>query len=131
MRSQLRARAYLAKLPPAIAGRGGHTSRNRVYAALGDVIGTRELCAWQIAPGVIWIQTRSPEFARKLSRRSDARLVAKGVAGGFLRTFVLPRQLSFARKLIARYTAREMVTNDLKTAPASPTTGDWAEERPT
>jgi hypothetical protein len=91
-------------------------TRNR--AALGDVIGTPELSAWQTAPGFTWIQTRSPEFARKLSRRSDAQLVARGVAGGYLRTFCFRHSLTWARKLIARYTASETVTNAPKTAPA-------------
>jgi hypothetical protein len=97
-------------------------SRNR--AALGDVIGTRELSAWQTAPGVTWIQTRSPEYARKLARRSDARLVAVGVDGGFLRTFIFAHSLTWARKLLARYTAGETVTNGRKTALASPVVND-------
>jgi len=105
------------------------STRNR--AALGDVIGTRELSAWQTAPGICWIQTRSPEFARKLARRADARLVAFGVAGGFLRTFIFRHSLTWARGLIARYTANETRTNALNSAPASPAAGDCAEVRPT
>lgn len=103
----------------------------RKRAAIGDTVGTRELNAWQTAPGSVWIQTRSPEFARKLARRADCRLVAKGVAGGFLRTFIMPRPLTFARKLICRYIADETRTNDVKTAPASPVANDCAEVRQT
>lgn len=68
-----------------------------------DTIGNRELAAWQVAPGVVWIQCRSPHFARKLSQRNDARLVARGVAGGYLRIYELSRSLAFIQRLIARY----------------------------
>ena len=93
----------------------------------GDVIGTRDLCAWTTAPGFCWLQTRRPDFARKLSRRSDAQLVAVGVAGGFTRTFCFRHSLAWARKLIARYTASETRTNARKTAPESPAVGERAE----
>jgi hypothetical protein len=46
-----------------------------------EIIGDRELSAWLVAPGETWIQTRSPQFARKLSQRSDSHQVACGVAG--------------------------------------------------
>ena len=46
-------------------------------------IGTPELCAWLVAPGVCWIQTRSPRFARKLSQRADVHSMAEGYAGGY------------------------------------------------
>lgn len=97
-------------------------TRNR--AAVGDVIGTPELSAWQTAPGCTWLQTRSPEYARKLSRRADCRLVAVGVAGGFMRTFCARHSLRWARSLIARYTRNEMHANDAKTAPASRVAND-------
>ena len=93
-------------------------------AARGDVIGTPELCAWQTAPGWCWLQTRRPDFARKLARRKDARLVAVGVDGGFMRTFCFRHSLSWARKLLARYIAGKTVTNARKTAPASPVAND-------
>ena len=104
-------------------------TRNR--ATLGDVIGTAEISAWQTAPGVTWIQTRSPEYARKLARRSDARLVAVGVNGGFLRTFVFRHSLKWARTLLARYTAGVTVTNARKTAPESPAAGETPQVRGT
>ena len=94
-----------------------------------DVVGDRILCAWRTGPGFVWIQTRSPEFARKLSRRSDARLVARGVAGGFLRTFCFRHSLTWARKLITRYTRNEPRTNARKPAPASPVANACAEVR--
>jgi hypothetical protein len=100
-------------------------------AARGDVIGTSEISAWQTAPGWCWLQTRSPEFARKLSRRSDGQLVARGVAGGYLRTFCFRHSLTWARKLIARYTASETVTSEAKTAPESPVASEREEVRRT
>jgi len=96
----------------------------------GDVIGTRNLCAWQTAPGFVWLQTRRPDYARKLSRRSDAQLVAVGVAGGFLRTFCFRHPLTWAARLIARYTASETVTSEAKTRPELPAAGERAEVRP-
>ena len=75
-------------------------------------IGGPELCGWKVAPGVTWIQTRSADFARKLSRRSDGRLVACGVAGGYLRTYEFPHGLAWARRLIARYQSAGKVTNE-------------------
>lgn len=85
--------------------------------ALNVSIGTRELSAWQPVPGITWVQTGSPQFARKLSQRGDSRQVACGVAGGYLRTFEFRHGLAWARRLIARYTAAETPTNVQKTSP--------------
>jgi hypothetical protein len=83
-----------------------------------ETIGDRALSAWQVAPGVTWIQTRSPQFTRKLSQRRDSRLVARGVAGGYLRTFEFQRGLAWAGRLIARYQTKcETLTNARKIAP--------------
>ena len=97
--------------------------------AFGDAIGTRELSAWQTRPGFVWLQSRSPKYSGKLSRRSDARLVAVGVAGGFLRTFEFRHSLSWARKLIARYTTSETRTNARLNAPTCPARRQPAEAR--
>ena len=88
--------------------------------ALNVAIGDRWLSAWQVAPGVVWVQTRSPQFARKLSQRSDSRLVARGVVGGYLRTFEFPHGLAWAARLIGRYTRNETPTNARINSPASP-----------
>jgi hypothetical protein len=85
-----------------------------------DTIGDRRLSAWQVAAGVVWVQTRSPQFARKLSQRSDSRLVARGVAGGYLRTFEFQHGLAWAGRLIARYTKNKTATNAQKSAPICP-----------
>jgi len=72
---------------------------------LNTTIGDRNLSAWQPVPGVTWIQTRNPKFAEKLRRRSDSRLVVRGVSGGYLRTFeFVSKPLSWATRLITRYT---------------------------
>ena len=85
-----------------------------------ETIGKRELSAWQVVPGVCWVQTRSPQFARKLSQRSDARLVARGVAGGYLRTFEFQHGMSWARRLYDRYTQKGTATNAQKNRPRLP-----------
>jgi hypothetical protein len=75
-------------------------------------IGDHWLSAWQVAPGVTWVQTREPKHARRLAQRKDSRLVAYGVAGGFLRTFEFQHSLAWARRLIGRYqTKNETPTN--------------------
>lgn len=85
-----------------------------------ETIGDRWLSAWQVASGVVWVQTHSPQFARKLSQRSDSRLVARGVAGGYLRTFEFPHGLAWAVRLIARYQKNGMATNARKYTRISP-----------
>lgn len=85
-----------------------------------DTVGDALICAWLVAPQVCWIQTRSVEYARKLSQRRDSRLVARGVAGGYLRTYEVKRGLAWAQRLITRYTQNETPTNARKTAPACP-----------
>jgi hypothetical protein len=84
-----------------------------------ETIGDRWLSAWLVAPGVVWVQTRSPQFARKLSQRSDSRLVAQGVAGGYLRIFEFRHGQAWAGRLIARYIKNGKATNARKTAPVS------------
>jgi hypothetical protein len=86
-----------------------------------ETIGDRWLSAWQVASGMVWVQTRSPQFARKLSQRSDSRLVVRGVAGGYLRTFEFQRGLAWARRLVARYQTKcGTPTNARIIAPACP-----------
>ena len=79
---------------------------------LNQAIGGPELCAWQPERGVVWVQTREPRHARRLGQRSDGRLVARGVAGGYLKTFEFRRSLAWAARLMKRYMANEMATND-------------------
>jgi len=85
-----------------------------------DTVGDALLCAWLVAPQAVWIQTRLPHYARKLSQRRDSRLVARGVAGGYLRTYEIKRGLAWAKRFIARHTQNETPTNARKYAPVLP-----------
>ena len=99
--------------PQQVAGQtpSGDDEGGAMKSALNEVTGDRWLCAWPVAPGAVWVQTRLPQLARKLSQRGDSRLVALGVAGGYLRTFEFKHGLAWARRLIARYTtANETAT---------------------
>jgi hypothetical protein len=89
-------------------------------AATNISIGTRELEAWQPTPGVTWVQTRLPEHANRLAKRSDARLVVRGMAGEFLKTFEFRHPLSWAEQLIRRYTCRNHTANAGQNLLASP-----------
>ena len=79
---------------------------------LNQVIGDRELCAWQPVRGIVWVQTRDPKHAQRLARRSDSKRVVAGVAGGYLKTFEFARSMAWAMRLLARYTRGETVTNE-------------------
>ena len=87
---------------------------------LNTVIGSSALSAWQPGYGITWVQTRSPQFARKLSQREDSRLVMCGVAGGYLRTFEFRHSLAWAQRLIDRYTANVKATNEARNASPTP-----------
>ena len=75
---------------------------------VNTVIGTPDLCAWQPVAGITWLQARSPQYAYTLSRRTDARLVARGVMGGYLRTYEFHHSLTWAQRLITRYTRNHL-----------------------
>ena len=87
---------------------------------LNMVIGDRDLCAWRPEVGVWWVQTRNPDHARRLAQRRDGRLVARGVAGGFLRIFEFAKPAVWGARLLARYTIGETTTGGAKTAPKMP-----------
>jgi hypothetical protein len=78
---------------------------------LNPTVGDHDLCAWQPVRGIVWVQTRNPNHARRLAKRSYGRLVAYGVVGGYLKTFELLRSLPWAVRLMNRYTAAEMTAN--------------------
>lgn len=86
---------------------------------LNQVIGVRDLCAWQPVPGIVWVQTRQSKHARRLGQRRDGRLVAVSVAGGYLKTFEFRHSVAWARRLIARYTASLKATNARSIRPAA------------
>ena len=80
-------------------------------APLNEAVGGRELCAWQPVRGVVWVQTRNPKHARRMAQRQDSRLVAYGVAGGYLKTFEFRRSLAWAAAMMKRCLADERATN--------------------
>jgi hypothetical protein len=80
-------------------------------APLNSAVGDRALCAWQPGRGLVWVQTRDPKHARRLAQRSDGKLVAYAVAGGYLKTFEFQRSLAWSMRLIKRYTANQTATN--------------------
>ena len=79
---------------------------------LNTAVGDRELCAWQPVRGIVWIQTRNPDYAERLAKRKDGRLVVRGVAGGYLMTYEFPHPLSWAVALMKRYTPGETPANE-------------------
>ena len=78
---------------------------------LNTAVGDRDLCAWQPVRGVTWVQTRNPDHARRMAKRRDGRLVVRGVAGGYLKTFEFSRSLAWAVRLMKRYLASETTAN--------------------
>jgi hypothetical protein len=80
--------------------------RSRISAARvsdGKTYGPPELCAWQVAPGVFWIQTMEPKFSRKLEKREDARRVESTGVNNFRRTFEIHGTWRKIRRIIDRY----------------------------
>jgi hypothetical protein len=65
--------------------------------------GPPELCAWQVAPGVFWIQTTEPRFSRKLEKRADIRRVAVDGVNHYRHTFELQGTWRKIRRIIDRY----------------------------
>jgi hypothetical protein len=91
----------------------------RKYRSHDGTIGDRDLSAWLVCPGICWVQSRSSLYARKLAQRSDSRLVARGVAGGFLRTFEFHHGLAWAELLLARYIPVGEATKEAFLRPAA------------
>jgi len=68
-----------------------------------ETYGPPELCAWRVAPGVFWFQTRRPDIAEKFRHRRNARLVACSVGGAYLRIFEESMEPKRARSLVRRF----------------------------
>ena len=79
---------------------------------LNTAVGDRDLCAWQPVRGVVWVQTRNPKYAQRMAQRKDAKLVALGVAGGYLKTFAFQQSMAWAIRLLNRYNAAEANANE-------------------
>jgi len=65
--------------------------------------GPPELCAWEVEPGVFWIQTTKPELSRKLEKREDVRRVEVSGVNHFRRTFELRGRWRKIRGIIDRF----------------------------
>jgi len=65
--------------------------------------GPPELCAWEVGPGVFWIQTTEPQFGRKLETRHDMRRVELVGVNHFRRTFETRGRWRKIRRLIDRF----------------------------
>ena len=63
-------------------------------------VGNRTISAWAVAPDAVWIQVRSPDLARRVSRLNGAREVAQSHASGYLRTFEVQRDFDWARTYV-------------------------------
>jgi hypothetical protein len=68
-----------------------------------ETFGRPELCAWQVAPGVFWIQTTEPQFSRKLEKREDVHRVEVNGVNHFRRTFEMRGTWRKIRRIIDRY----------------------------
>src|SRR5947207_15903091 len=73
--------------------------------ARGDTstYGPPELCAWQVAHGVFWIQTTEPQFSRKLEKREDTRRIEINGVNHFRRTFEIGGTWRKIRRIIDHY----------------------------
>ena len=65
--------------------------------------GEGELCGWKTQPRVFIIQTRRPEFARKLRKRQDCSELETVGVNLYLRQFAVSGNWRKIRRLITRY----------------------------
>lgn len=92
-----------ATAPGAVSLSGGLKALRVKPGDLFGTFGNEELCTWRVGPRVCRFQTRRPDFARKLSQRSSASLVAWSVSGGYLRVYQETIDAWRARNLVKRY----------------------------
>jgi hypothetical protein len=85
-----------------------------------ETVGTSICSAWKVAPKTVWVQTRSPQLAKKLKQVGGYKEVAFGVLGGYLRTFEFKKSLAWARSWIARHTAANEAFLDLPSPQSDP-----------
>jgi hypothetical protein len=71
--------------------------------AVNSTYGPPELCAWQVEPGVFWIQTTEPQLSRKLEKRTDMRRVEVNGVNHFRRTFETRGRWRKIRRIIDRF----------------------------
>jgi hypothetical protein len=87
--------------------------------------GPPELCAWEVEPGVFWIQTTEPQFSRKLETRHDMRRVEVNGVNHFRRTFETRGRWRKIRRIIDRFlvSAGGHFSNSLRPQSASKKSG--------
>jgi hypothetical protein len=73
--------------------------------SLVNSYGTKELCAWRVAPSHFWFQTTRSDLARKLAKRSDARRVEVSGLNHYRRTFEIRGTRRKVQRIIRRYLA--------------------------
>src|SRR5438105_3093847 len=82
------------------------TDAARLPTAPRDVnatYGPPEHCAWQVEPGVFWIQTTEFAFSRKLEKREDTCRIEINGVNHFRRTFKIRGTWRKIRRIIDRY----------------------------
>jgi hypothetical protein len=86
-----------------IALENANARRHPVGNTVSATYGAPELCAWQVVPGVFWIQTTEPRFSRRLEKRGDARRVEISGVNHFRRTFEVRGTWRKVRRIVDRY----------------------------
>jgi hypothetical protein len=71
--------------------------------SLVNTYGTKELCAWRVAPSHFWFQTTRSSFARKLAKRGDARRVEVSGLNHYRQTFEIRGTRRKVERIINRY----------------------------
>jgi hypothetical protein len=104
------------------------TNGSRLRPRACDVNATydpSELCAWQVAPGLFWIQTTEPQFSRKLEKRQDVRRVGITGVTHFRRTFEIRGTWRKIHRIIDRYlvSAGDQFSRNFRPQVASKTAG--------
>src|SRR5262249_22993797 len=82
------------------------TDKQKVRRLPRDVnatYGPPELCAWEVEPGVFWIQTTDPQFSRRLETRHDMRRVEVVGVNHFRRTFETRGRWRKVQRIIDRF----------------------------
>ena len=70
-----------------------------------NTYGTKELCAWRVAPSRFCFQTTRSSFARKLVKRRDARRVEVSGLNHYRQTFEIRGTRRKVERIIRRYLA--------------------------
>ena len=101
--------------------------------------GSPQLSAWQVAPGEFWIQTTSPDLARKLAKREDAARVGVYGTNHYRQTFAIRGTWRKLRRIIDHYLetsagdqdSPRVVPTNRRNKRASLTTAAAPSQRPT